>query len=98
MAPEAVVRWERRPGGGALVIGVVVQGHGGQPYRRPLQRGSRATYSGADDRRRAARLMSAILFLLVVLVVSVVGGIVLWLQHRNPQTLDSGIADFTREM
>ena len=26
------------------------------------------------------------------------GGIVLWLQHRNPQTLDSGIDDFHREM
>jgi hypothetical protein len=42
--------------------------------------------------------MSAILFLLVVVVVSLVGGIVLWLQHRNPQTMDSGIADFHREM
>ena len=42
--------------------------------------------------------MSAILFLLVVLVVSLVGGLVLWLQHRNPQTMDSGIDDFHREM
>ena len=42
--------------------------------------------------------MGALLFLLVVLVVSLVGGLVLWLQHRNPQTMHSGIDDFHREM
>lgn len=42
--------------------------------------------------------MSAIGFLLIALVVSLVGGIYLWLQHRTPKTLDSGIKAFQREM
>ena len=42
--------------------------------------------------------MGALLFLLVVVVVSAVGGLILWLQHRNPQTMHSGIDDFHREM
>lgn len=42
--------------------------------------------------------MSAIGFLLIVLVVSVVGSLVLWLQHRSPSTLESGIEAFQREM
>lgn len=42
--------------------------------------------------------MSAIVFLLIALGVSLVGGIFLWLQHRSPNTLDSGIRAFQREM
>ncbi|MEX2292349.1 MAG: hypothetical protein WD691_01075 [Acidimicrobiales bacterium] len=42
--------------------------------------------------------MSAIGFLLIVLVVSVVGSFMLWLQHRSPSTLESGIEAFHREM
>lgn len=42
--------------------------------------------------------MSALVFLLIVLVVSVVGSLVLWLQHRAPSTLESGIEAFQREM
>ncbi len=42
--------------------------------------------------------MSAIGFLLIVLVVSTVGCLILWLQHRSPSTLESGIEAFQREM
>ena len=42
--------------------------------------------------------MSAVAFLLIVLVVSSVGSLILWLQHRSPSTLESGIAAFQREM
>jgi hypothetical protein len=42
--------------------------------------------------------MSAIVFLLIVVVVCAIGGIVLWLQHREPNTLESGLDSFRREM
>jgi hypothetical protein len=42
--------------------------------------------------------MSALIFLLIVLVISAIGGGVLWLQHRSPNTLESGIEAFQREM
>ena len=42
--------------------------------------------------------MSAIGFLLIVLVVSAIGSLILWLQHRSPSTLESGIDAFQREM
>lgn len=42
--------------------------------------------------------MNALVFLLIVVVVSVVGSLVLWLQHRAPSTLESGIEAFQREM
>ncbi len=42
--------------------------------------------------------MNAIGFLLIVLVVSGVGCLVLWLQHRSPSTLESGIEAFQKEM
>lgn len=42
--------------------------------------------------------MSALVFLLLVIVVSAVGSLVLWLQHRSPNTLESGIEAFQREM
>lgn len=42
--------------------------------------------------------MSALVFLLVVVVVCAVGGLVLWVQHRQPNTLESGLDAFRREM
>lgn len=42
--------------------------------------------------------MSALVFLLIVVVVSAIGSLVLWLQHRSPSTLESGIEAFQREM
>ena len=42
--------------------------------------------------------MNALSFLLIVVVVSAVGGFVLWLQHRQPNTLESGLDAFRREM
>jgi hypothetical protein len=42
--------------------------------------------------------MSAIVFLLIVVVVCAIGGVVLWLQHREPNTLESGLDSFRREM
>jgi hypothetical protein len=42
--------------------------------------------------------VSALVFLLIVLVVSAVGSLILWLQHRSPNTLESGIEAFQREM
>jgi hypothetical protein len=42
--------------------------------------------------------VNAIGFLLIVLVVSAVGCLILWIQHRSPSTLESGIEAFQREM
>lgn len=42
--------------------------------------------------------MSSIGFLLIVLVVSVVGCTILWWRHRSPNTLESGIEAWHREM
>ena len=42
--------------------------------------------------------MTALVFLLIVLVVSGLGSLVLWLRHRSPTTLESGIEAFQREM
>ncbi len=42
--------------------------------------------------------MSSLAFLLIVVVVSAVGSGILWLQHRSPNTLESGIEAFQREM
>lgn len=42
--------------------------------------------------------MTAIGFLFIVVVVSGVGGLILWLQHREPNTLESGLEAFKREM
>ncbi len=42
--------------------------------------------------------MNALVFLLIVVVVSAVGSLILWLQHRSPNTLESGIDAFQREM
>ena len=42
--------------------------------------------------------MSALVFLLLALLFAVVGCVVLWYQHRTPNTLDSGIEAFRREM
>lgn len=42
--------------------------------------------------------MSALVFLFLVLVVSGIGSAILWYQHRSPNTLESGIEAFQREM
>jgi len=42
--------------------------------------------------------VSALVFLMIVIVVSVVGSLIVWLQHRSPNTLESGIEAFQREM
>jgi hypothetical protein len=42
--------------------------------------------------------VSALLFLALAVVVSAVGCGVLWFQHRTPNTYDSGIQAFRREM
>jgi hypothetical protein len=42
--------------------------------------------------------VTALAFLLIVVAVSALGGIVLWLQHRQPNTLESGLDAFKREM
>ena len=42
--------------------------------------------------------MQALLFLGIVVVVCVIGGAVLYVQHRQPSTLESGMDSFRREM
>jgi hypothetical protein len=42
--------------------------------------------------------MQAVLFLAIAVVVCVIGGAVLYVQHRQPNTLESGMDAFRREM
>jgi hypothetical protein len=42
--------------------------------------------------------VTALIFLSLAVVVCAVGCGVLWFQHRTPNTLDSGIQAFRREM
>jgi hypothetical protein len=42
--------------------------------------------------------MGALIFLGLALLVAVVGCGILWWQHRTPNTVDSGIEAFRREM
>jgi hypothetical protein len=42
--------------------------------------------------------MSAVFFLLLVVVISGVGSLAVYLHHRTPRSLDSGIDGFRREM
>ena len=42
--------------------------------------------------------MQALLFLAIAAVVCAIGGLVLYVQHRQPNTLESGMDDFRREM
>ncbi len=42
--------------------------------------------------------MNALAFLGIVIVVSALGSLVVWLRHRSPTTLESGIEAFQREM
>jgi hypothetical protein len=42
--------------------------------------------------------MQAVLFLAIVVVVCAVGGAVLYVQHRQPSTMESGMDSFRREM
>jgi hypothetical protein len=42
--------------------------------------------------------VNGIVFLAIALVVSVLGSLTLWLNHRDPTSLDHGIDEFRREM
>ena len=42
--------------------------------------------------------MSALVFLAFAAVVCAIGGLVLYVQHRQPNTLESGLDAFQREM
>ena len=42
--------------------------------------------------------MSSLVFLLIVVVISALGSLVLWLQHRKPSSVEHGIDEFSREM
>jgi hypothetical protein len=42
--------------------------------------------------------VTALAFLMIVVGVSALGGLVLWIQHRQPNTLESGLDAFKREM
>jgi hypothetical protein len=42
--------------------------------------------------------MTAVAFLLIAVSVSVIGSIVVWLRHRPPTSVESGIRAFAREM
>ena len=42
--------------------------------------------------------MQAILFLAIAAVVCAVGGLILYVRHRQPTTLESGMDAFKREM
>ena len=42
--------------------------------------------------------MQALLFLAIVLVVCLIGCVVLYVQHRQPNTVESGMDAFRREM
>ncbi len=44
------------------------------------------------------RLMQAVLFLAIAVVVCAIGGLVLYVQHRQPNTMESGMDSFRREM
>jgi hypothetical protein len=39
-----------------------------------------------------------VFFLMIAVVISVVGGLVLYLRNRTPSSLESGIDNFRREM
>jgi hypothetical protein len=42
--------------------------------------------------------VSNLLYLLIALTLSVVGSLILWLRHRKPRSLESGIDEFSREL
>ena len=42
--------------------------------------------------------MSSLLYLLVAVGLSVIGSAILWLRHRRPRSLESGIDEFSREL
>jgi hypothetical protein len=42
--------------------------------------------------------MSAIVFLLLAVGIAVVGSVIVWLRHRQPTSVESGIDSFRREM
>jgi hypothetical protein len=42
--------------------------------------------------------VNAVFFLMIAVVISVVGGLVLYLRNRTPSSLEAGIDNFRREM
>ncbi|MDQ1439138.1 MAG: hypothetical protein QOK43_2767 [Acidimicrobiaceae bacterium] len=42
--------------------------------------------------------MSNLAYLLVAVALSVLGSLILWLRHRRPRSLESGIDEFSREL
>lgn len=42
--------------------------------------------------------MSSLIYLLVALLLSIIGSLILWLRHRKPHSLESGIDAFSREL
>jgi hypothetical protein len=42
--------------------------------------------------------VSNLLYLLVAVGLSVIGSVILWLRHRRPRSLESGIDEFSREL
>lgn len=42
--------------------------------------------------------MTAVAFLLIAVSLSVIGSVALWLRHRPPTSVESGIRAFEREM
>ena len=42
--------------------------------------------------------MQAVMFLAIAVVVCAIGGVVLYVRHRQPSTMESGMDSFRREM
>ncbi len=42
--------------------------------------------------------MTALLFLAIPVVIIAIGAAIMWLRHHRPKSVESGIADFQREM
>jgi hypothetical protein len=42
--------------------------------------------------------LSNLVYLLVAVALSILGSLILWLRHRRPRSLESGIDEFSREL
>jgi hypothetical protein len=42
--------------------------------------------------------LTSLLYLLIAVVLSGLGSLILWLRHRRPTSLESGIDSFSREL
>jgi len=42
--------------------------------------------------------VTSLLYLLIAVVLSALGSLILWLRHRRPTSLESGIDSFSREL